>query len=79
MGNVAGEILKGAIGMIPMLARMVTPELVRKAANAFLEVIEDGCRGTDNKIDDAIVLPICATIRSALNVPDMDGDNLADQ
>lgn len=75
--NVGGEILKGAIGMIPMLARMVTPELVRKAANAFIEVIEDGARKTENKIDDAIVLPICATIRKALNVPDEDGDNLA--
>ena len=70
------EILKVAGALVPAVMRMVTPELVKKATNAFIEVIEDGCRNSTNKIDDAIVLPLCATIRAALNIPDQDGDNV---
>lgn len=73
------EILKAAVGMLPMLARVVSPTLIRKATSAFIEVIEDGCRKSENKIDDALVLPICANIRSALNLPDEDGDNGAEE
>lgn len=69
------EVLKGVVGMLPLLARLVTPDVIRKATGAFIEVIEDRCRDSENKIDDAVVLPICAAIRTGLGLPDEDNDN----
>lgn len=62
--------------LITALLRMLSPELFKKAVNSLIEVIEDGCRRTENLYDNEIILPICSTIRTALNIPDEDGDNV---
>jgi len=68
-------MLKVVGALIPALMRLLTPELVKTAVNAFIEVIEDAARKTTNTVDDTLVLPLCSTIRTALNIPDEDGDN----
>jgi hypothetical protein len=68
-------MLKVVGALIPALLRLLTPELVKTAVNAFIEVIEDASRNSTNTVDDALVLPLCKTIRTALDVPDVDGDN----
>lgn len=62
-----GTVIKA---LIPALLHVLTPDIIRKGVGAFIEVVEDECRKTKNTYDDAIVLPICGTIREALNVPD---------
>ena len=70
-------MMKVVGALLPALLRLLTPELVKKAVNAAVEAVEDECRKTTNKYDDALVLPLCSTIRTALGIPDEDGDNLA--
>ena len=36
------------------------------------DFIEDQVEGSASTVDDAIVLPICETIRAAFNIPDDD-------
>lgn len=41
-------------------------------ADTILDFCEDYVLGTASNIDDALVLPICKTIRDALDIPDND-------
>jgi hypothetical protein len=58
--------------LLTALFTVLTPENLRKFVDAGLDAIEDLVQESENKIDDAIVLPICKTIRTAFNVPDND-------
>ena len=58
--------------LLPMLMSLVTPEVLKKGIDALLDVIETACIGSANKIDDAVVLPLCKLIRSTLDIPDND-------
>ena len=58
--------------LIAGLLKALSPEVVKKAVDALLDKIEDSVAGSKTKIDDTIVLPLCKTIREALNVPDND-------
>lgn len=58
--------------LIAALLKSLKPEHVKVAVDAFLDVIEKKCVESKTQIDDTLVLPICATIRAALNVPDND-------
>lgn len=66
---------------IALLVRLVSPELIRKAVDAGLAVVEEFAKTSTNRFDDAILLPICATIRTALDVPRVElmGSNGADE
>lgn len=55
------------------LLRLLTPEVIKKGIDAFLDAIENAVANTDNKIDDKIVLPTIAALRAAIGVPDNDG------
>ncbi len=58
--------------LISVLLEMLTPELLRKAVDTFLDFIEDFVQDTENKYDDKAVLPICKLIRSTFDIPDND-------
>ena len=58
--------------LIAGLLKALSPEVVKKGVDAMLDKIEDSVSGSKNKVDDMIVLPLCKTIREALNVPDND-------
>ena len=58
--------------LVSTLIGMLTPELLKKFADMVLDFAEDFVLGTKSKIDDAIVLPLCAAIRGAFNIPDTD-------
>ena len=40
--------------------------------DAGLDYIEDAVIASENKIDDAVVLPACKLVRTVLNIPDND-------
>ena len=58
--------------LLTALLKMLKPETVRYAVDKLLDIIEDAVAKSPNKYDDAVVLPLCVTIRQALNVPDND-------
>lgn len=44
--------------------------------DAGLDYIEDNVAASESKIDDMVVLPMCNLVRSVLNVPDNDEDDV---
>jgi hypothetical protein len=40
--------------------------------DAGLDHVEDTVEASENKLDDAVILPLCALVRKVLNVPDND-------
>lgn len=58
--------------LIQALLSMLSPDLLRQFADMVLDFAEDYVLGSKSKIDDAIVLPICQTIRATFNIPDND-------
>ena len=45
---------------------------IKKFIDAGLDAIEDTVADSSNTIDDALVLPLCKRLRTALDVPDND-------
>ncbi|KKM25508.1 hypothetical protein LCGC14_1594320 [marine sediment metagenome] len=62
-------ILRHLVGVI---MGMLTPELLKSFADMVLDFVEDYVEGTKSKIDDRLVLPLCASIRAAFDIPDND-------
>ena len=58
--------------LVGMIMKMLTPELMRSFVDMILDFVEQKVEGTKSTVDDKIVLPICAMIRTAYNVPDND-------
>lgn len=58
--------------LVSTLISMLTPELLKKFADMVLDFAETAVLGSASKVDDAIVLPLCATIRAAFDIPDDD-------
>ena len=58
--------------IIPQLLELLTPDVIREGLDAFLDIVEDRAVDSTNKIDDALVLPICKVFRFTLNIPDND-------
>ena len=58
--------------LMPILLSMLTPEVIKKAIDSLLDIAEDAAQDSSNTIDDKTVLPFCALIRAALNIPDDD-------
>lgn len=54
------------------LLSLLTPEIFKSALDAALDKIEDAVAASPNKVDDAIVLPLCKKARQLLDVPDND-------
>lgn len=60
------------INMLPLLFSMITPDLLKKAVDALIDVVEDAVKNSSNKIDDMVVLPMCRLIRNTFDIPDND-------
>lgn len=58
--------------LIGLLISMLTPEMLKVFADQLLDWIENHVQESDNKIDDAALLPICGMIRTTFNIPDND-------
>ena len=56
--------------LIKILMTMLTPELMKKFADTVLDFVEDYVIGTKSKVDDKLVLPLIAMIRTSFNIPD---------
>jgi hypothetical protein len=63
------QILMALIGMF---VNLLSPENLRKFADLVLDAIENKVEATENKWDDAVILPMCQTVRDAFNIPDND-------
>jgi len=58
--------------LINVVLGMLTPEMLKKFVDLLLDFIEDTVQNSENKLDDAIVLPLCKLIRATFGVPDND-------
>lgn len=58
--------------LITVFMSILTPELLKSFADMVLDFAENYVEGTKSTVDDKIVLPICATIRAAFDIPDDD-------
>ena len=58
--------------LINALLSLLSPEMLKNFADMVLDYAEEYVLGSASSIDDKIVLPICAAIRAAFNIPDND-------
>jgi len=65
-------MLKVLTYLLPGLLKVLSPEVLRNAVDAMLDVVEDAVAESSNVLDDTVVLPLCKLIRSTFNVPDND-------
>ena len=56
--------------LIKVLMSTFTKELLEEFAKNTILFIEQYVKGTASKIDDAIVLPICESLKRTLNIKD---------
>ena len=56
--------------MVKLLMETLDADLLKQFADTVLTFAETKVLGSASKIDDAIVLPLCNTIREAFNIPD---------
>jgi hypothetical protein len=70
MSNLLLQLLKA---LIASMAAMLSPDVVKKIVDSAFDKIEDTVAKSSNHWDDAVVLPMLTALRTALNVPDNDG------
>lgn len=58
--------------LVEILLSMLSPDMLKKAIDYLLDIVEDAVEKSDSTLDDKIVIPLCNMIREALNVPDDD-------
>lgn len=58
--------------MVGMIIDRLDSGTMRALADKLLDMIEDVVTKSENDIDDQIVLPLCALIRSSFDIPDND-------
>lgn len=58
--------------LVSILMRVLDEALLKRFADMTLDFVEDAVLGSKSKIDDALVLPVCALIRTTFNIPDND-------
>ena len=58
--------------LIGLILKTLTPEMLKSFADMLLDWVEAAVENSENKIDDATILPLCAMIRSAFDIPDND-------
>lgn len=63
------ELIKNAV---LLLLTLVPKDLLKGLLDSLLDWVEDTIQSTENKWDDALVLPLCEAIRKQLDVPDND-------
>lgn len=58
--------------LVGLILKTLTPEMLKSFADMLLDWVEDAVENSENKIDDATVLPLCNMIRDAFDIPDND-------
>lgn len=58
--------------LITLLISTLSPDMLKKMVDMFLDFIEDAVTDSENKWDDIAILPLCNLVRTAFNVPDDD-------
>jgi hypothetical protein len=66
--------ISAGVKLVSVLFGTLKPDLLREVVDTVLDVVEKRVTDTPNKVDDVLVLPLCATIRNAFNIPDDDKD-----
>ena len=56
--------------VIVMLLTLVKKEQAKQLGDKLLDTLEDFVKDTENKVDDAIVLPLILKAREILDIPD---------
>lgn len=65
--------------IIAVMLSLVTKTQFKSLADKIFDAIEDWAEGTENKIDDVIVLPLIAKAREILDVPDNDEEDVREE
>ena len=60
--------------LLTLVLGMMKTETIKAFADIALDFIEDMAAKSSNKWDDAVVLPMCAKVREAFDIPDDDED-----
>jgi hypothetical protein len=58
--------------LVNLFVQLLSPDLLKQFADMVLDFVENYVAGSKSTIDDAIVMPLCANIRTAFNIPDDD-------
>jgi len=60
------------IWLVGMAINKIDPDKLREWADMGLDAIEDAVADSPNKIDDAVVLPMCKIVREGFDIVDND-------
>ena len=63
------QILMALIGMF---IKLLSSENLKKFADMILDFIENAVEKSPTMWDNAVVLPMCSSVRDAFNIPDND-------
>ena len=67
------KIFASLIGkLVPALIALLPNDVLKRAIDALLDKIEEAVKESRTPIDDAVVLPLCALIRSTMSIPGAD-------
>lgn len=58
--------------MLPTLMALIPDDIMQTALDKLLDAVEDAIAKSETKVDDALVLPLLASLRVKLQVPDND-------
>jgi hypothetical protein len=58
--------------LVNVLLNILSNDVMKLAVDKMLDFVEDYVTDTTNKVDDALVLPLCRRIRETFDVPDND-------
>jgi hypothetical protein len=58
--------------IITMILSLLPQEKFKDVVDSILDVLEDKIAESENKVDDALVIPLINKVRELLNVPDND-------
>jgi len=56
--------------LMSIVARYLTEDLMKELADKILDFVEEKVEQSENKIDDATVLPVLKKIREAFDIED---------
>ena len=60
------------VALIGMFVKLLSPENLKKFADMILDFIENTVEKSSTIWDDAIILPMCSSVRDAFDIPDND-------
>ena len=58
--------------LVGMLVKRLDAETFKVFADKTIDFVEDYVKDSPTAYDDAVMLPLCKTIRTAFNIPDDD-------